>query len=318
MYPIEIKPASKSGYHTPAEAKAYYGRYARDGVTVHWWDKPEKAGTHDATVNYILGKAAKGTGSVNYVSSNDKITMLVNPDDVAWASQSGNPTTVSIEFDPRLNDEGYKKGGWVIWQLEQRYNKKLALYPHKYWYATECPGNLSLDRLREEANRWATGYYSPKPPVTPPTPTGADISWERMAAPADFVVNKDTNLWNFNSVTWGGIKPVKAFKKGDLITIAGKARNNTLKAEYLLTAYSFDNRITNGFNKVDLDPYVKPAPPADPAPVPIPPPIQQPTPPPQTQPPVDPDMSAFEKRLNALEAIVKAITDFLDKIFKWR
>ena len=316
MYPIEIRLANKAGWHTPAEAKAYYGRYARDGVTVHWWDKPEKAGTHDATANYILGKAKAGTGSVNYVSSNDKITMLVNPDDVAWASQSGNPTTVSIEFDPRLNAEGYKKGGWLIWQLEQRYNKKLALYPHNYWFATECPGTLSITRLRDEANKWASGGYNPPPPPAP-APPAVNLSWEKFSAPVDYVVNKDTSLWNFNATKWGEVKAVKAFKKGDLITIAGKAHNNALNADYLLTAYSFDARITNGFNKVDLDVYVKPTPP--PAPAPTPPPAQQPTPPPVEQPPiVEPDMSEFEKRLSALEAIVKAITDFLDRLFKWR
>jgi hypothetical protein len=36
-YPVEIKLASKNGWHTPAEARAYYGRYDRSGITVHWW-----------------------------------------------------------------------------------------------------------------------------------------------------------------------------------------------------------------------------------------------------------------------------------------
>lgn len=140
MYPIEVKIAAKSGWQYPAEAKAYYGRYDRNGFTVHWWDAPNKVkdSDHDTIVNYILGKATAGTGSVNYVLSNSKISMLVEPENVAWASQSGNPTTVSCEFSPHLNDEGYKKAGWLIWQLEKRFNRRLALYKHSDWFQTQC------------------------------------------------------------------------------------------------------------------------------------------------------------------------------------
>lgn len=158
-YPIEIRSASKNGWHTPVEARAYYGKYSRDGLTIHWWHDPSKVkdSDHDNIVNYILTKAKNGTGSVNYVASNHKITMLVNPDDVAWASQSGNPTTISIEFSPHLNDEGYKRGGWLISELEKRYNRTLKLYPHSHWFNTSCPGNISLERLRKEADKFKQG-----------------------------------------------------------------------------------------------------------------------------------------------------------------
>lgn len=59
-----------------------------------------------------------------------------------------------------------------------------------------------------------------------------------------------------------------------------------------------------------------------PAPAPTPPSPPDPTPVPQPTPPVvTPTAShddAQDKRLSTLEAIVKAIADFLDKIFKWR
>ena len=155
-YKIESKPASKNGWYTPAQAKAYYGKYNRTGVTVHWWGLPSQNpdSAHDNIVNYILGKAKKGTGSVNYVLSNKKITMLVKPDNVAWASQGGNATTVSIEFSPNLNAEGYKKGGWLIYTLEKQYKRKLKLYRHSDWFATQCPGSISLKKLRAEADKF--------------------------------------------------------------------------------------------------------------------------------------------------------------------
>lgn len=152
-YEIEKRLASKNGWMTPGEASSYYRVYDREGITVHWWGTPGKVGNHDATVNYILGQAEKGTLSVNYVVSNDKITELVEPQNVAFASNNGNPTTISIEFEPTLNDEGYRKAGWLIRKLENQFNRKLNIYPHSKWFATQCPGVLDLTRMRAEADK---------------------------------------------------------------------------------------------------------------------------------------------------------------------
>lgn len=279
MYPIEIKPASKNGWHTPAEARAYYGRYDRNGVTVHWWNSPNavKDSDHDNIVNYILAGAARGEKSVNYVLSNNKITMLVNPDNVAWASQSGNPTTVSIEFSPHLNDEGYKKAGWLIWQLEQRFNRGLQLFPHNYWFSTSCPGTLSLDRMRQEVAKWKSGAYNPAPPPPPP-PATAQLEWVKFPEVKVYETTKSpTKLWNFNQTTWAGFgSGIKDFAKGEKVTIYGQCINKTLNATYLVTEYSFTKKITNGFNAADLALYVVPAPPA-PVPDPVPDPPAPPT-----------------------------------------
>lgn len=329
-YPIETKIAAKTGWHTPSEAKSYYGRYARDGVTVHWWNSPDKVkdSDHDNIVNYILNKARNGTGSVNYVLSNNKISMLVEPDNVSWASQSGNPTTVSVEFSPHLNDEGYKKAGWLISQLEKRYGKAMRLYKHSDWYSTACPGSLDLGRMRHEANRWNAGDYNPKPPAPTP-PAKAELVWEKLPTPKLYKTNKPTtNLWDFNNTTWN-MKSVKQFGQGEQMLIYGKVLNKTLGALYLLTEYSYTRGITNGFNQADLDEYVEPKPVPTPIPTPTPEPVPdpeepEPTPEPEDptptnpEPTVPPEDSNFEKRLNALEVLVKLITDFLDKIFKWR
>lgn len=130
-YPIEIKLASKNAWFTPAESNAYYSaRYAREGVTIHWWGDGSGASNHDNIVNYFLGQASAGNKSVNYVVSDNKITLMVSPDNVAWCSQGGNPTTISIEHQPTLGNEGYKKSGWLVWQLEGRYGHRLNIYPH--------------------------------------------------------------------------------------------------------------------------------------------------------------------------------------------
>lgn len=295
-YPIEIKICSKSGWSTPQEAIPIWGRYSREGVTEHWWGDGTGASNHDNIVNYFLGQAAAGIKSVNYVVSDNKITLMVSPDNVAWCSSAGNPTTISVEHQPTLGAEGYKKSGWLHWQLEGRYGKRLSIYPHSKWQSTACPGSIDLGRIRAEADKWATGGYLPPAPVvvTPPAPT-IGITYSKLPQPVNYVINKDTNLWNFNSSTWGGVKAVKAFPKGEQYIVYGIADNHNLKAKYAMTAYSFGQadtagtpKATNGVNMVDLDLVVAPTPaPTPEVPVPVPPiPPTVPVPPPiQVEPP---------------------------------
>lgn len=151
-YSVESKPDKRSDYDNPAQAKARYGRYSRDGITVHWWNSPDKVkdSDHDNIVKYIYDKST----SVHYVVSNRKITKMVEPDNVAWHATKGNPTTIGIEFSPHLNAEGYKRGGWLISELEKRYKKTFKLYKHSDWSSTSCPGTISLPRLRQEADKF--------------------------------------------------------------------------------------------------------------------------------------------------------------------
>lgn len=171
-YDIEVKPAPKQSWFTPAESNAYYKtRYSRSKVAVHWWGGGEKADQHDNIVNYFLKQGAQGIKSVNFVVSDRKITQMVDPANVAWATQNGNPESVSIEFQPTLSDEGYKRGGWLIATLEKKFGK-MQILPHKHWFATACPGTIDLNRLRREADAASGGSIPPTPKPNPvPTPT---------------------------------------------------------------------------------------------------------------------------------------------------
>lgn len=240
-YNIEVKMCAKAGYFTPAEARNYYGRYARDGITVHWWGDGTGEGNHNNIVNYIYNQSVLGNKSVNYVLSDAKITLMVNPDDVAWTSQSGNATTISVETEPQLSDEGYKKWGWLVWQLEQRYGKRLALYPHKYWYSTACPGTISLDRIRQEADKWASGGYNPAPVIP---------EWKRnlttFTVTKKYAIDDTTPLRNLENPA----VVIKNFGRATPFDIKGQTVvNGNL---YYLTAYSVDNNVPNGFDAYEL------------------------------------------------------------------
>lgn len=320
-YPIEIKLCSKNGWSTPQEVPSIWGvPYSRSGITVHWWGDGTGASNHDNIVNYFLNQASIGKKSVNYVVSDRKITLMVSPDMVAWCSGPGNPSTISIEHQPTLGDEGYKRSGWLVWQLQQRYGKQLPLYPHNKWMTTACPGTISLSRIRSEANKWAAGGYNPAPappvpkptPIAPPAPAPVvQLAYTKLPVPVKYIINKDTDLWNFNTASWNGFISVKKLKKGEPFIMYGIADNLTLKAKYGMTQYSFGSadstgkpKATNGVNMADLDiapvepTPSNPTPPAVPPGVPVPPPVE-------TAPPT------LEENVNWLMKAVKAILAFL-------
>lgn len=307
-YPIEVRAAPKSVYFTPDEARNYYGRYAREGITIHWWGDGTGADNHDNIVNFFLRRT---DGSVNYVLSDNKITLMVGPDDVAWCSQSGNATTISIEHQPTLGAEGYKKSGWLVWQLEQRYGRRLNLYPHKYWYATACPGSIDINRIRAEADKWAGGGYDPTPaPVPPPTPTPAPTPPPPINLVITDIVNKkvrlirDANLWDLHFAKFPDAQVVKPLPAGTEVEVSATALH-PLKSLYYLSEYSFSKGISNGINVKDCEDVnvEKPTTPPPPTTVPIP----------SVPPPAPP--ATIEERVSALEAIVKRVLAFLKSIF---
>ena len=312
-YPIEIKICSKNGWQTPAESQAYYGRYSRDGIAVHWWGDGTGASNHDNIVNYISNKAVNGTGSANYVLSDNKITLLVSPDNVAWCTFAANAYTISIEFQPTLGAEGYKKAGWLINELEGRYGKTLYLKGHNALVGgTVCPGTLDIGRMRAEADKWKSGGYNPPVVVpTPPVTPRVDISYSVLPTPITYKVNKNTNLWDFNTATWAGFKAVKPLNQNDIFTVYAIADNHSTKSHYGVTEYSYTRKITNGVNMADLDLVPDPVQPFPTPPEPPKPPV---TPPAPVEPPVvDPDRNAV---IAFLLGLVKSITEFLAKFKK--
>jgi hypothetical protein len=312
-YALEIKIVSKSGYHTPAEALAYYKKYSRVGITWHWWNAPHLVNdnAHDTIVKYISQKALNGTGSVNYVLSNLKISLLVNPDNVAWASQAGNPTTISVELSPHLNAEGYKKAGWLADQLRQRYSRTMLHYKHSDWFTTQCPGTISIDRIKQEAEKWRTGVYDKVAPAPTPAPAPQPAPAPTPQPTVGFVwtpypsgetkthkANKATYLYNVNAGSWPEIKKVTPYVKGETVEIYGTVLNQKLNATYLITKSAYDTRSTVGFSQADWDRVVAPVTvPTPPTPVPDKPATYEPT-------PYDIEQ---DKRLSAIEAFINAI-----------
>lgn len=309
-YAVEVRIVSKNGYHTPAEALAYYKKYSRVGITWHWWNTPNLVtdGDHDNICDYIAGKASRGEGSVNYVLSNTKLSLLVNPDNVAWASQNGNPTTVSVELSPHLDARGYKMAGWLADQMRQRYGREMQFYKHSDWFGTQCPGTIDPNRIRQEELKWRSGEYDAAPKPTPapvPVPATPEMVFTPFPGGArGYTANKDTSLYVVDKSKWSDItadKPDKPYKAGDPINVYGTVLNKTLNATWLVTKYSFDRKIAKGFSQADWN---RVEPPVVVPPAPTPDPTK-----PSTGEPTDYDKQQ-DARLSAIEAFIEMIKNF--------
>ena len=317
-YAVEIKPAAKSGYFTPAEAKAYYGRYSRDGLVYHWWNRPDRIADsgHDSIVNYMNSNAAKGAApTVNYVASNGKLTLCISPDNVSWCSNNGNPTTIGVECSPHLTDAFYKKLGWFHDQMEQRYNKTMAIYVHKDWTPTEC-SPIVKSRIRAEADNWKRERQAPTPaPV--PTPKPPTVTLQISDIPNKKVrLTRNTSLWDLAFKTFAEAKAVKPLTEGTIVEVSATAKH-PLGSTYYLSEYSYSKGIGNGINVKDCEDYIDVIAPPNPAPViqppkdapTIPAPVitPKPTPVPIPLPSRDDEQ---DKRLGIIEAFIEAIKKF--------
>lgn len=335
-YAVEVKPASKAGYYTPAEAQNYYGTYARTGVTYHWWNRPTSIGgsasDHDSIVSYLNGRAAQGQApTANYVASEPKLTLCIAPENVAWTSGNGNATTIGVECSPHFTEAFYKKLGWFHDQLEQRFNRTLAIFVHFEWMpGTEC-SPIIKQKIREYANHWRLERLAPPVPApAPPKPPEA-VTLQISDIPNKKVkVHTTANLWDLAFKTYAEARAVNpkefpnGFPVGHIIEVSALAVHPT-GSKYYLTDYSFSRGVGVGINVKDVDDYNDVVSPPKDTSVIQPPkdapineaPVITPTPTPVPVPIVKDEEQ--DKRLNAIEAILKAITDFLDRIFKdWR
>lgn len=258
-YQVEIRQASSNGYFTPDQARAYYGRYSRAEYCVHWWGGGEQEDSHDSIVNYMLRQAELGNKSCNYVLSDAKISLLVGPDYVAWCQESGNAVGISVETEPGLSDEGYKKHGWLHHQLCQRYGHWLEIVPHNKYTNTACPGGLDLPRIGRESRKWANGEYDTVAPAPAPAPVQRPEEINVMPIPE---VRRYTQP-NARLVDIRTLTPIREFPEGTPMEIAGEATFGG--KTFQLTKYATQHKTGNGFLIGDLKDAPAPLPSHQPA-----------------------------------------------------
>lgn len=327
-YVLEIKPSSSNGYYTQSQAFSYYRKYSRDGVTYHWWNRPDRIADsdHDNIVNYMNRNAHNGVApTVNYVASGGKLTLLINPDFVSWCSSNGNPTTIAVECSPHFTDAFYKKLGWLHDQLEQRYNKILAVYVHFEWQpGTEC-SPIVKSRIRQEADKWKAERNAPvATPAPAPVPPTVDVRVEDIPNKRVRFI-RQANMWDLGFRVYSEAKTLNpsafpnGFPAGHVVEDVSAIANHPAGSKYYITEYSFQKGFKRGINVKDVEDYTDPitAPP-NPIPTPLPkPPVVDAQPKP-AEPvivpvPITEQVSKDREqdaRLGAIEAFIESIKKF--------
>lgn len=165
------------------DAAAYYGGKKYDPIEshTHWWGEPGKAGTHDGNVNYI--RNAKDL-SVNFVVSENRVTMMVPLNKIALTTGARNPFAWKSENDPTLTEQQYVTMGFLHYLVE-KLNPSLRGEPirlHKEFYATSCSA-IDVKKVRAYADKFTSGALDPatgRPPVAPnPDPAPDSVPVER-------------------------------------------------------------------------------------------------------------------------------------------
>ena len=269
------------------------------GLTIHHWGDPAQNPTAEGVVNWLCNPASQVSAHFVITGTGRRVWQLVNDRDRAWHALAGNQSTLGLELDPRCRDEDYDVAAEVIADL-WRYYGKLPLYPHKHFVATACPGNYDLGRLQRLAEQ---KLNPPKPAPAPANPSKPVPAAEKLPKPLDFKAKLDkTHVWDLT--TNPNYKAATTLKKGAGFRAYAQIKFNN--SVYYVTEYSYTKGLKNGVNAVDLEAVLPPEPPKVPSPEPKP-----------EAPVVEkPDYEEINKRVTALESLVKKITDFLSSVFK--
>lgn len=139
--------------YTPgSQTRATWGRDRNiEAIAIHWWGDPNQNPQFMNIVNYLC--RAGGNSSAHYVATGTgrQVACIVSPFDNAWATNSANPYTVSIECDPRCRDEDYDVVAELVADIRSAFGANLPLVAHRQFTSTACPGNWDLNRINDIA-----------------------------------------------------------------------------------------------------------------------------------------------------------------------
>ena len=250
--------------------------------------------------------------STHFAVGSKGFWQFVDTDNTAWGNGNWNSNLESISIEHEgdwrfgfYNEDTINKSAQLVAFLRKEHPSIVGFQRHRDVYSTACPGDLPCEEIW---NRATAILNPPKPTPAPAPPVPAlqitDIQ-NRIV-----VAKKNTNLWNLDFTTWAGAKAVKEIPKGTEIEVSAIAVH-PLGGRYYMSEYSFSKGIRNGINVVDCEEkVVPPEPPKPEPPTPPEPPKPEPAKPTDYDKEQDEKISAIQKQLDALKALI-------DKIIAW-
>lgn len=230
---------------TPAsQAKAVYGRVRTiEFGAGHWWGDPNAGYSHQGVVNTFLNPSRQA--SAHAVVSAGRVTEMVKPGDIAWATNNANPFTVAIEVDPRMY-----LGGDLANQIKETLCEYIAdmrwhdlqWLPHNHWKATQC-NPLDWASIRNRAKEIRAAKDAPPSPAVPEWKK----NFKEIGVPTMYAIDGDTplrNLANPAQVIRNDYKAGQDFEIAAETWVGGH--------RYLLTRYAVTNNTGQGFDEYEL------------------------------------------------------------------
>lgn len=117
-------------------------------IIIHWM-----VGTLQSTDATFSNPASEV--SAHYGIENDIVHKYVNEGDTAFHAMDANPFSIGIEHSAQpgrlASDSTYETSIELCTEICVRYNLNpdLDIEPHKKYVATECPGTIDLDRIKQ-------------------------------------------------------------------------------------------------------------------------------------------------------------------------
>lgn len=263
-------------------------------------------GSDDSAVNKF--KTAGVSVSAHFVCGDTKITQMVDLNNTAWCNGNwdSNNECITIEHEGDWRN-GYRNQA-VIDNSAKLVAWLRTVYPnigfnrHRDVKATACPADLPVEEIWNKASKLIADASIP-PAAPSPSLALQDIQNKIV------ITNKDANLWDLNFTSWATAKSIKVIPKGTEVEVSATAKH-PLGGTYYLTEYSYSKGIMNGINLVDCSDKVIIPPTPEP---PVEPPVEPPKPPTPTEydQQQDAQISAIQKQLDALKALVQQIIDWI-------
>lgn len=234
------------------ESNFTYGRQDTiHGIVIH-----HAASTSLDSVGQVFSQYGRG-GSAHYGVKGTQVHQYVREEDTAWhcGDWPGNCCTVGIETvnstgapNWLVDDETLETLCKLVADIAKRNGlgkikfEPDGIYPtlsaHRDWSPTYCPGDYLYGKMSYIEKRANEINYPDKK---------AELNWSKLDKPTTYLTVRDTHLYNFNKVNASDLTAVKSYKKDTEIGIYGKCENKTIKKTFLVTEYSYTNKITNGF-----------------------------------------------------------------------
>ena len=143
-------------YTPKAQTRQVWGKDRNiTAIAIHWWGDPNQNPSFEGIVNWLCNPASGVSAHFVATGTDRKVACIVSPEDNSWATASANPTTISIECDPRCRPEDYDVVAELIADIRSAYGD-IPLVPHKQFVNTQCPGNYNLAELdRIARTKWS-------------------------------------------------------------------------------------------------------------------------------------------------------------------